>query len=214
MAGLPQLNSFVSKFLNLWQSGCDASLHLETHAGKATVHLQVGLGHAPPPSAPPSSHRRVPGPSRQRRTQRRALARAHAEEARAKSDAENVEEAKSDAENVEEANEAAEGAVEIDVAAKATTDDVTAANATESEVNDEFCPNDVYNKADDIRKTSFRCHSCRMLFLPESYSDGDEILNFESCRAHIGVAKCGTCAIVLVGPAQIRCHRQVCLHSA
>ena len=123
MAGLPQLNSFISKFLNLWQSGCDASLHLETHAGKATVHLQVGLGHAPPPSAPPSSHRRVPGPSRQRRTQRRALARAHAEEARAKSDAENVEEAKSDAENVEEANEAAEGAVEIDVAAKATTDE-------------------------------------------------------------------------------------------
>ena len=76
MAGLLQLNSFVSKFLNLWQSGCDASLHVETHAGKAKIHLQVGLGQAPPPpSAPPPHHGRVPGPSRKRRTQRCALAR-------------------------------------------------------------------------------------------------------------------------------------------
>ena len=210
MAGLPQLNSFVTKFLNLWQSGCDASLHLKTHAGKATIHLQVGFGYAPPPSAPPPSHRRVPGPSRQRRTQRRALARAQAEEAKDKSDAENAR---------DEAKEAAEEAVQIEVAAKAPTDDVTAEDAvdateSESEVNDEFCPNEVYNKAEDIRKTPFRCHHCRMLFLPDSYTDGDQIFNFESCSSHIGVAKCGTCAIVLVGPAKIRCHRQVCQHSA
>ena len=180
-------------------------MHLETHAGKATVHLQVGLGQAPPPSAPPAPHRRVPGPSRQRRTERRALARAKAEEAKEKSDAENAEES---------TNETAEEAVQADVTAKVIKDVVTAVNATESEVYDEFCPDDVYNKAEDIRKTSFRCHHCRMLFLSDSYTDGEEIVNFESCRAHIGVAKCGACAIVLVGPAKIRCHRQVCHHSA
>ena len=199
MAGLPQLNSFVSKFVNLWQYGCDASLHLETHAGKATIHLQVGLGYAPPPSDPPPPHRRVPGPSCQRQTKKRTLAKAQAKEAKDKSDAEK--------------------AVQNEVAAKAPTDDVTAEDAvdateSESEVNDEFCPNEVYNKAEDIRKTPFRCHHCRMLFLPDSYTDGDQFFNFESCSSHIGVAKCGTCAIVLVGPAKIRRHRQVCQHSA
>jgi hypothetical protein len=147
MAGLLQLNSFVSKFLNLWQSGCDASLHVETHAGKAKIHLQVGLGQAPPPpSAPPPHHGRVPGPSRKRRTQRRALARKEAEEAKAKADAEKAEQ------EADKANKTAEEAVNSEDAVKATTEVVTAVRAKENEVNDEFCPNDVYieNKSKEI----------------------------------------------------------------
>jgi hypothetical protein len=115
MAGLAELNSFVTKFLNLWQSGCDASLQLKTRGGKAKITLQLGLGEAPPPpfSTPPP--RRVPGPSRQRRTERRALARKEAEEAEDKT---NVEEE----ENVEEAENAkqeAEEASDVTAAGKA-----------------------------------------------------------------------------------------------
>ena len=147
MAGLPQLNSFVSKFVNLWQSGCDASLHVETHAGKATIHLQVGLGQAPPlPSAPPPHHGCVPSPSRQRRTQRRALTRQETEEAKAKSDAEKANQ------EADKANKTADKAVNSEDSEKATTEVVAAVNATENEVNDEFCPNDVYieNKSKEI----------------------------------------------------------------
>jgi hypothetical protein len=90
MAGLSELNSFVGIFLNLWQSGCDASLNLKTRDGKATINLQLGLGQAPPPpsSQPPPRH--VPGPSRQRRTQRRALAREQAVQAKSKYNVEEV----------------------------------------------------------------------------------------------------------------------------
>ena len=151
MAGLLQLNSFVSKFLNLWQSGCDASLHVETHAGKAKIHLQVGLGQAPPPpSAPPPHHGRVPGPSRKRRTQRRALARKEAEEAKAKADAEKAEQ------EADKANKTAEEAVNSEDAVKATTEVVTAVNAKENEVNDEFCHNDVYIENESKDKFSFK----------------------------------------------------------
>ena len=114
MAGLPELNSFVGKFLKLWQSGCDASLHLKTRDGKATINLQLGLGQAPPPpfSKPPPRH--VPGPSRQRRTQRRALAREQAEQAQAKNNVEEVAEnanedvAKNESESAEIATEVVE----------------------------------------------------------------------------------------------------------
>ena len=41
MAG--QLNSFVQKFYNLWNTGNDACLNLECHAGKAQIHLQLNL---------------------------------------------------------------------------------------------------------------------------------------------------------------------------
>ena len=44
MAGLVEMNSFIGKFVNLWQSGCDASLKIESSAGKASVVLQLHLG--------------------------------------------------------------------------------------------------------------------------------------------------------------------------
>ena len=50
MAGLIELDSFVGKFVRLWQSGSDASRKLESIAGKATVVLQLDLRH---PCHPP-----------------------------------------------------------------------------------------------------------------------------------------------------------------
>ena len=49
MAGLGQINSFVVKFVSLWQSGLNASLHLNTKDYEAHVNLCVGLGQAPLP---------------------------------------------------------------------------------------------------------------------------------------------------------------------
>ena len=47
MAGLEQLNSFIGKFVSLWQAGLDASLELKTFHGEASAHIHVGLGQAP-----------------------------------------------------------------------------------------------------------------------------------------------------------------------
>ena len=46
MASPGELYQFVRKFENLWQSGRHAKLFVETEAGNAFVHLQVGLGQA------------------------------------------------------------------------------------------------------------------------------------------------------------------------
>ena len=81
-------------------------------------------------------------------------------------------------------------------------------------VPDEFCPDDVYHEVETIGKTAFRCLQCRILFLPISHLDGNTIVDYESCRSHIGVVKCEKCAFVLVGLAKIRCHREVCQYSA
>ena len=136
MAGLSELNSFIGKFLNLWQSGRDASLHLKTCDGKATINLQLGLGQAPPPpsSQPPPRH--VPGPSRQRRTQRRALAREQAEQAQAKNNVEEVAE-NANEEVAKNESESAEIATEV-VETDGTTAD-KAAEASEEARKDFHC---------------------------------------------------------------------------
>ena len=48
MSGLEELNSFVGKFVRLWQTGVESSLHLSSQGGKAFINLQAGLGQAPP----------------------------------------------------------------------------------------------------------------------------------------------------------------------
>ena len=70
-----QIANFLSKFCKEWQAGTDARLYVECHAGQAWVSLHQPLGHLPPP---PSSSRRPPGPSRLRRSAKRAQARAAA----------------------------------------------------------------------------------------------------------------------------------------
>ena len=46
MASYTELDSFVKKFVSLWENGCDANLQVETTAGKASVSLEITLGPA------------------------------------------------------------------------------------------------------------------------------------------------------------------------
>ena len=60
MADLVQLNSFVEKFVSLW----NAKLQVTTCTGEAQVTLVVGL-RRPPEQTPPSPHQgRYVGPAR------------------------------------------------------------------------------------------------------------------------------------------------------
>ena len=73
-----EINSFIGKFLNLWKSGLDASLTLESHAGEASVSLRLGLGTycatVPEVVDKPCFTKKV-SPSQVRRRQQRAKAR-------------------------------------------------------------------------------------------------------------------------------------------
>lgn len=136
MAGLRELNSFIGKFVSLWQTGYEAHLHLNSLAGQAQVSLQVGLGQAQLPH-----HRHVPGPSRARRRERRAVARRAAEEATTneKTAAEDV------AEEVHEgtAGEAVDS-VEAERAIDACATDKVETNAAAEVLFDEICPDEEY----------------------------------------------------------------------
>ena len=79
MAG-NELESFVRKFVNLWQSGCDAKLHVESEAGKAFITLRVGLGHDLLGHHHHDGRHRGGGPAKQRRKERREAERQAAEE--------------------------------------------------------------------------------------------------------------------------------------
>jgi hypothetical protein len=72
-----ELDIFLQKFHQLWNSGQTAHLDLDTCAGKAWVGLRVQLGHDPgPPHHPPFQHpRQGDSPSRMRRRARRAANR-------------------------------------------------------------------------------------------------------------------------------------------
>ena len=80
-----ELDTFIQKFYQLWNSGQTAHLDVDTHAGKAWVGLRVQLGHVPGPlhHHPPfiQPRKKSESPSRQRRRARRAAARLTAEEA-------------------------------------------------------------------------------------------------------------------------------------
>ena len=70
MAGLREVNSFVGKFVHLWQSGFNANLNIKSCAGNASINLEIELGQAP--FLPPTNH---VSPSRLRRRHRREEAR-------------------------------------------------------------------------------------------------------------------------------------------
>ena len=80
MAGLKEFDSFIGKFVSLWKKGFEASLNVNSKAGEAFINLQVGLGQVLPPLQPQYPQRCEPGPSRQRRRQRRAETRREAGE--------------------------------------------------------------------------------------------------------------------------------------
>ena len=81
MAGPNELLNFVTKFRNLWYAGKKASLRVECEAEEASVNLHVYLGTHPSPHQLGTGRRKPPsrpGPSRCRRSARRAEARAGA----------------------------------------------------------------------------------------------------------------------------------------
>ena len=69
-----ELDTFVSKFYQLWKSGLTAHLDLDTRAGNAWVGLRVQLGQAPGPQHVQPVHRKSESPSHQRRRARHAAA--------------------------------------------------------------------------------------------------------------------------------------------
>ena len=78
-----EVDSFVRKFYQLWNSGYTAHLDIDTCAGKAWVGLRLQLDHAPGGHQhQPAYHQKHFSASRQRRRERRAAAHAahtHAE---------------------------------------------------------------------------------------------------------------------------------------
>ena len=146
MAGLEEINSFVTKFVSLWRNGIQARLFMETEAGKASINLCADLGQT---CLPPVQNRRVGG-SRLRRRERRAEARqvAAAEAARAE-EATKAEEAiqAKDTEKVEKASGVAEEAVQVDIDAEEPP--VKAASGKEVEIAADEESDDIAKEADD-----------------------------------------------------------------
>ena len=64
-----EIDSFVSKFKHLCNSGLSATLNLESYLGKATVTFKVEVGICPPNLVP---HQRYRGQAYQRRLIRRS----------------------------------------------------------------------------------------------------------------------------------------------
>ena len=80
MAGLDDMNNFVSKFVSLWKAGKNASLKVESKSGRGSVMLELDLGfpHPPPSHLPPQQHHHQQvkvGAARVRRHERREAGR-------------------------------------------------------------------------------------------------------------------------------------------
>ena len=81
-----ELDSFITKFKQIWKSGCSAHLDVDTCAGEAWVGLRVRLGqvHGPHSQDQQGQHQHFSRtnrncPSRQRRQERLAAERKAAE---------------------------------------------------------------------------------------------------------------------------------------
>ena len=73
-AGQSEINSFMSKFYQLLQSGENAQLTLECYNGQFYVNLRASLPHYPHQQFHEHHRQQVPSPSRLRRRARRAAA--------------------------------------------------------------------------------------------------------------------------------------------
>ena len=119
-AGLVQIHSFAGKFINLWQSGFDANLQLETVAGNARVTLQSELGEAPTPLH--NQPLQGPGPALLCQCQRRAEAQ--------QADVENAETQVT--EQVDQVNAAVEAEAKVSITVEVTDDYPFAATVVDS----------------------------------------------------------------------------------
>ena len=142
-----ELDSFVKKFKDLWQSGLDAHLVVDTHAGQAWVDLRVRLGHAPGPQQHQPHQPGLQklskvrnGPPRQRCRARRNAASLQKEESEIiREEAEEVPNArKKDTENVDAPVVQAE-------ADKLEENEIA---KTFIEINDEVCNDQEYERSD------------------------------------------------------------------
>ena len=75
MAAMTELGTFLLKFKQLWKSGLDAYLELESKAGQAWVglHLRLGDERGGPIHGPSQFSKPKSSPARDRRRKRRAL---------------------------------------------------------------------------------------------------------------------------------------------
>ena len=65
MTAITELDTFIHKFNQLWHSGLNAHLNLESHAGQACFGLHLQLGDVPgPPHGTGASQRSKSSPSR------------------------------------------------------------------------------------------------------------------------------------------------------
>ena len=198
---------------NLWQSGREATLQVNSLAGKATVSLKVELGQAQP-LQPHHQYKREPGPSRLRRSRRRADARKSADQA-------------ATAGNTTEEVDAATHDENLDVT---TAGKEVAENAAENESSDNFGNEDSFKEGnanipqldgepeeglqENEGKEAFECLQCKLVFIPMSHMHGNPIFDYESCRKHLGVSKCKNCAMALIGLDRTRAHMEICLEPA
>ena len=205
MAGLKEFHSFIGKFVNLWQSGRQATLQVNTQAGEATISLEVNLGQALP-YPHHQQQQREPGPSRLHRRQRRANACKPAEEAA------------NEKNSTEEVDTPANADAESEPVA-ADTEEVTE-NVTEStdDCEDSFIEGNIpqldgepaQGFIENDGKEAFECLQCKLLFIPGSHMHGNTIFEYEACRRHYGVSKCKNCALPLIGLDRTRAHMERC----
>ena len=148
-----ELDSFYLKFKNLLRSEKDATLTLKAEAGRAFVTLSLDIGQVHSEHGQLQPHGPRNGPARLRRCEKRAAARADAENASAE-----VIEAK-DVELAEKAEEVLAGtigsaageAAGLNLASKANEFDEKPAEKAETleDLKDEVCPDDIYRFPND-----------------------------------------------------------------
>ena len=134
----PTIDSFLTKFKQLWSSGSTANLTVETNAGKAWVCLRVELGQPQAEAVHRQPQQRSRnGPSRQRRRARRAAERAATAHAHDEPVTEDVTEDTSNA-SVREATVTTNSSEQV---YRVDTDDDDFGEAEEA--SNSYCENDV-----------------------------------------------------------------------
>ena len=182
---VPELDSFLRKFHQLWKAGSSANLNLDCHAGIAWIGLQVQLGPAPGPAnqAPPPTRYR--GPSYQRRQGRRRAAKAAAVAAATASDPHITEEVMENEVDAEKADTQTENVV--------PDEEESAKKVNENEVNAEkvnithMVPDVEQSVASAEKVNAFTCDICAF---QSSWENG---LKIHTGRKHKNIVQIDGC---------------------
>ena len=167
-----ELDTFVSKFRNLWQAGQKACLSVESNNGKATVTLRLDLD-APDGPGQHVHHQRQPKrncTSQQRRRERRAAVRI-AEEAAAN----NLPEEASETLIAEKAQP--DVSENEDRAAKDILSAAEEVSQKDEKVLDEFCTDESFNENTES------CLDCEVYLL--KYSDTSKVIEAQDVVNYI-----------------------------